>query len=120
MLTQSQIQAIKAHVALDERTQELIRLATRDLYNGPGHVNDEDYPGFSAAVHLISDAFEATDLYLDNEIDEVIGDTEPHWHGECGCTEESEIVGYYPEHVIHLDARDVVRYVVGKELARYV
>jgi hypothetical protein len=104
MLTQSQIQAVKAHVALDERTQELIRLARADLYNGPNANHDEDYPGFAPACHLISEAFEATDLYLDTDSDEVM-ESEP-----------DEVT----EFVVHLDSRDVVRYVVGKELARYV
>ncbi len=125
MLTANQIEAIRAHVALDERTRELIRLARWDLYNGP--INDDpevNYPGFPAACSLISDAIEVSDLYLDVEIDEVIGDTEPHWHStDCGCDGDDPDaceVGYYPEHVIRVDARNVVQALVGRELARYV
>lgn len=113
MLTHSQIAAIRAHVALDERTQELIRLATADLYNGPNANEDEDYPGFVPACHMIREAFEVTDLYIDTEIDEVIGDTEPSFDPEDECS-------YSPDTVLHLDSRDVVRALVGSELARYV
>jgi hypothetical protein len=113
MLTQSQIQAIRDHVALDERTQELIRLATADLYHGPYANEDENYPGFVPACHMIRDAFEATDLYLDTEIGEVIGDSEPSY-------DLDDDRSYSPETVLHLDSRDVVRALVGSELARYV
>ena len=116
MLTQAQIQAVRAHVALDERTQELIRLATADLYHGPYANEDEDYPGFVAACHMIRDAFEPTDLYIDMQVDEVIGDTEPTFLDD----EPDAEIGYYASDVLHLDSRDVVRAVVGSELARYV
>lgn len=123
MLTPSQVTAIRDHVALDERTQELIRLARWDLYNGPT-VSEDNYPGFTKACSLISEALPSTDLYLDVEIDEVIGDTEPHWHSkECGCDGDEPdtcVVGYYPEHVIRVDSRNVVSALVGRELARYV
>jgi hypothetical protein len=121
MLTQSQIDAIREHVALDDHTQELIRLATWDLYEGPSGASEEsDYPGFSAAVDMISKAIEVSDLYIDVEIDEVIGDTEPHWHGDCSCDETTDVVGYYPDTVLHVDSREVVRALVGRELAEYV
>lgn len=114
MLTHDQIQAVRAHVALDERTQELIRLARADLFNGPNGVHDDsDYPGFSAAVAMITDAIEVTDLYIDTDTDEVIGDTEPSFDPDDECS-------YSREHVICLDAREVVRTLVGKELLRYV
>jgi hypothetical protein len=128
MLTRAQTDAIREHVVLDEHTRELIRLACADLYHGPIHAafDGEDldrWPGFPAACEMIREAVPRTDLYLDVEIDEVIGDEEPHWHGPgCGCVPDTgdEVTGYYPEHVLRVDSRDVVRALVGSELARYV
>jgi hypothetical protein len=128
MLTRAQTDAIREHVALDTHINRLIRLARTDLYEGPAQlVVDEDdhepYPGFVAACEMIREAIPRSDLYLDVEIDEVIGDVEPHWHGcECGCEPDDPDapVGYYPESVLHVDQRDVVRMLVGRELSEYV
>jgi hypothetical protein len=108
MLTKAQTQAIRAHVALDERTQDLIRLATADLMHGPSfyHDEDEDYPGFSAAVDLISQAIEVTDLYIDTSCDEIVA--------------ESDLEHVFPADVLHLDSRYVVRALVGRKLLEYV
>jgi hypothetical protein len=117
MLTHSQVMAIRDHVALDERTQELIRLANSDLYLGPldsdeGEVGD--WPGFAPACHMIRDAFDGiTDLYIDTDTDDVIGDTEPSFDPDDECS-------YSPDMVIHVDSRQVVRALVGAELAGYV
>lgn len=127
MLTRAQSDAIREHVALDEPILRLIRLARTDLFEGPTHVVDEDdhepYPGFPAACEMIRAALPSDGLYVDVDIDEVIGDVEPHWHGcECGCepNDSDAPVGYYPESVLHVDQRDVVRVLVGRELSGYV
>lgn len=124
MLTKAQSDAIREHVALDEPVLRLIRLANTDLYEGPTHVEDDDpdrYPGFPAACEMIRAALPSGDLYIDVEIDEVIGDSEPHWCG-CGCEPDDPDapVGYYPESVLRVDQRDVVRVLVGRELSGYV
>ncbi len=62
-------------------------------------------------------------FYLDVEFDEVIGDSEPHIHGcECGCEPDDPDApdGYYPESVLYVNQRDVVRVLVGHELSEYV
>lgn len=108
MLTKAQADAIRLHVALDEPICRLINLATTDLHAGPSYVEaDEDdhdpWPGFAAACRLIRDAVPRSDLYIDLDTDEVIGDIEP-----------------LLERVLHVDNRVVVRALVGTELSRYV
>lgn len=128
MLTSAQTDAIREHVALDTHIKRLVRLAMADLYAGPAHVMiDEDdhepYPGFAAACEMIREAIPRSDLYIDVEIDEVIGDTEPHMHGcECGCDPDDPDapIGYYPENVRCVDSREVVRALVGRELSEHI
>lgn len=108
MLTKAQTDAIREHVALEEPIRRLISLATTDLYNGPIYVEvDEDdhdaWPGFAAACRLIRDALPSSDLFIDLDTDEVIGDIEP-----------------LLDNVLHVDQRVVVSALVGRELARYV
>jgi len=110
MLTRTQANAIRDHVALDEPIRRLISLATTDLYHGPLVVEDEHgdeadgYPGFVAACRMIGDAMPRSDLYIVD--DEVIGDVEPLLGDEDG--------------VLCVDSRLVVRVLVGAELSRYV
>ena len=123
--------AIRDHVKLDDRTRELISLANRDLYEGPIDVwtADDDtlkrWPGFSAACCMIADALPAGDLWIDVEIDEVIGDSEPEWHHEECHEDESpcatgDAIHYYPDSVLHVDQREVWRALVGRELAAHL
>lgn len=108
MLTRTQADAIREHVALDEPIRRLISLATTDLYHGPiiteeEHGDEADsYPGFVTACRMIRDAMPRADLYIID--DEVIGDVEPLL--DCD--------------VLHVDSRVVVRVLVGAELSRYV
>lgn len=109
MLTRTQTDAIREHVALSEPTLRLIRLANTDLYEGPGIIStDEDdhdaWPGFAAACEMIREAIPRSDLYLDLDCDEVIGDVEP---------DDSE-------RVLCVDHRHVVSVLVGRELSRHV
>lgn len=109
MLTPAQVDAIREHVALEEPIRRLISLATTDLYHGPVYVEvDEDdcdaWPGFAAACRIIRDAMPGSDLFIDLETDEVIGDGEEP----------------LLDHVLCVDSRDVVGALVGRELARYV
>lgn len=113
MLTASQAASIRAHFALDARTQELINLARADLFHGPGANDDEDYPGFAAACHIIRESLDVGDLYVDSDFDDVIGDTEPSY-------DPDDDTSYSPDRVVHVDSREVVRVLVGTELARYV
>jgi hypothetical protein len=109
MLTRAQANAIREHVELDEPIRRLISLATTDLYHGPiitaeEHGDEADaYPGFVAACRMIGDAMPRSDLYIDLDVDEVIGEIEPLF-----------------DNVLHVDNRDVVRVLVGAELSRYV
>lgn len=108
MMTANQINAVRAHVALDEHTKSLIRLATHDLYEGPIDADslgeEHEWPGFCTAVEMIADAMPEGDLYLDTIFDDV-SDSEP---------EEMHAA------IVVLDKRAVVRALVGRELAQYV
>lgn len=125
MLTQAQRDAIRMHVALDEPIRRLISLATTDLYCGPLYVEvDEDdtdtWPGFVAACRIIRDAMPSSDLYLDLDVDEVIGETEPEWLAGDDEDQDDDVPRYRPDCVLHVDNRVVVRTLVGAELSRYV
>ncbi|HEY8926184.1 MAG TPA: hypothetical protein VIU64_17500 [Polyangia bacterium] len=126
MLTRAQADAIREHVALGEHVRRLIGLARADLYHGPirGALDDEEraeWPGFFTACEMIAAELPRSDLYIDLDVDEVIGESEPRWHGpECGCAEDPEVACYHPDVVLHVDRSTVVRALVGSELARHV
>jgi hypothetical protein len=78
---------------LDSQITTLIAQANYDLYYGP--CEDEDYPGFSTAVRLISDAISVSVFNAVISVD--------------GCDEDVEIA-----------PRDAKIALVGRELAQYV
>ncbi len=65
---------------MPDTVEELVALATEDLYNGP--VVDDDYPGFQKAVAVIASwwADEGGTVYLDTQTDTVLD--ERGWHDE--------------------------------------
>lgn len=58
---------------MPDTIEELVALATEDLYNGPV-VDNDDYPGFSKAVAVIASwwADEGGTVYLDTQTDTVL------------------------------------------------
>lgn len=108
MLTPAQADAIREYVALEEPIRRLVTLATTDLHHGPIHhdrdEDDDPWPGFDAACAIIRDAIPSSDLFIDIDVDEVIGDSEP----DC------------VENVVRVDSRLVRRVLIGSALARYI
>lgn len=108
MLTPAQADAIREYIALEEPIRRLVILATTDLYHGPIHrdrdEDDDPWPGFAAACAIIRDAIPSSDLFIDTDADEVIGDSEPD----------------FAESVVRVDSRLVRRVLVGSTLARYI
>lgn len=142
----STIKAIRDFAELDDNTLGLIRLANHDLYCGPLSVDDAEalihpdvvrWPGFVEACRLIRDAIDASpasgDLWIDGQSG-IVQDREPEWtqrcencseceegEYECGeCLGEGFVTNEHPEDWTHIDARDVKRVLVGKDLAEYV
>jgi hypothetical protein len=100
--------------ALDETTRRLIVQARIDLYEGPdANADDEDnpetrYPGFCRAVKRIREALRETlpaSLYFDTESET--------WHEEIFPDDACEL--HY-----ELDRSELVRILVGRELAEYI
>jgi hypothetical protein len=100
--------------SLPNTARGLIHAANLDLYFGPNEPN-EDYPGFTAALDAIFEALEnlnITDVYVD----------------ECGIL-ECEPESYFdedsqswvePENYYLIEAKDIIRKIVGKELIQYI
>lgn len=90
---------------LDDETRRLINQANFDLYHGP--CQEDDWPGFVTACRKVKLALADLPrvLFVDSDSDSVT-DSEP--------TEDDG--GDWR----HLDARDVMRAIVGKELVDYV
>jgi hypothetical protein len=123
---------------LDTDVRRLINQATFDLWYGPG-VGDDDndaprYPGFGPACDQIKAALASlpSTLYLFDDW-EGWSETEPEAHpcDECGGTaidsEDAEDRCPYcvrgsvePDPYYALDRSEVVRIIVGKELAEYI
>ena len=120
MLTSNQEKAIRSFVLADvgDDTKRLIRLANYDLYYGPVTEPDdgEPWPGFVRACREIRDAIRVSDLYLDSQSGEVT-DTEPQW---CDCIADDCTEQHFPSDYYKVERADVMRIVVGKELAPYV
>ena len=115
---------------LDADTERLITQATYDLYFGPIGDDDEDappYPGFETACDRIKLALRdlPSTLYLFDDWEDW-SETEPEAHtceeckgdgGPCDFCVDGSVD---PEPYYALDRSEVVRIVVGKELAEYV
>lgn len=100
--------------ALDADVKRLIAQARVDLYEGPnGNSDDEDdpetrYPGFCSAVKRIREALRGAlpaSLYFDTESET--------WHEEQFPDDACEV--HY-----EFDRSELVRILVGKELAEYI
>lgn len=125
--------------SLDTRVQDLIAMAHCDLWYGPHTAEtfqEEDptretiYPGFSAAVGEIARALPST-LWIDTGTEDCL-ESEPSLVETCyecaaeeGC-EDCNVCGgrgeldAYLEDIVEVGRKDIVRAVVGKELAEYV
>lgn len=107
---------------LSTRIKRLISWARYDLYYGPTPEGDdidntgEIYPGFSRAIDEIKDALDdVSDIYIDT-MAESWSDKEPEgWQDENGEWVEPEYGDYY-----RLERSEVLRYILGKELASYL
>lgn len=121
--------------ALGEDTQQLISNARRDLHSGPLYLDEDgdvvspfdedairfDFPG---AVDTLSDAFDALEglmtFYVDDEgftYDSDPRDDEDNWE-EGDEEDEMEYVG--PQTYYIIEPADVIKAMVGKELADYI
>ena len=113
-------EAVEEKYPLPEEIQMLITQATYDLYYGPWGVEEIDgyiYPGFASACDQISDAVdEVSDLYIDIQSGEAFEHEPEPWTDE----ETGEVVEPYYEDWYHLDRKEVLKYLVGKELATYI
>ena len=110
---------VRERFPLSADVNRLISAATFDLWHGPqraGEVIDDQwvYPGFSEAVDLIRKALDVVcELWIDRDSD-CTADSEP---------QSEEIDGQWCEPAgdwWHLERRDVLRVLLGKELATYV
>lgn len=91
--------------------KSLIAQANSDLYYGPNQ--DEDYIGFVPACNAIGKALDDIgDLYVDLQSEEVF-DKEPQ-----GFEDEGE--WFEPGDYCHLERRDVLKRIVGRELASHL
>jgi hypothetical protein len=105
-------------LASNPEVSTLINQANWDLYNGPPSDRD-GYPGFTSATRTISSALnDVSDLWVSTECNDWL-DTQPCW--ECVDDETGELLeGENPEFWAHVDRRDVLRAIVGRELVEYV
>lgn len=113
------VQIVQQQYPLTDDVRHVISAATTDLYFGPLSVADrmnggQPYPGFHAAFEQIRDAVEnVTDLWVDRDSD-AVSESEPE--GEWIDGEWFEPGG----ESWHLERRDVLRALLGRELATYV
>lgn len=101
---------------LEPSTLRLIAQANYDLHYGPtgGGLDDEDseYPGFTKATRAIRSALDdlPSALYVDLGC-EGWQDVEPTWDHDAGVFEED---------YCRVERHDLVKALIGKELAAYV
>ena len=98
--------------ALPENVRSLIHKANYDLYFGP-MPEDEEYPGFSSALHLINEHLEISDVYIDES--GYVMECEPEGWIDEESGEYIEPMDYYL-----IEAKDILVKVVGKELHSYL
>lgn len=113
--------AVREHFNLSDDIRRLIRLANYDLYNGPiGEPDDgKPWPGFSKACDIVKEYMPDGDIWIDDQSDEIM-DSEPNWwYPECEDENPDEIY-YNSEDVAVYHKRDIVKILVGSELAGYV
>lgn len=125
--------AKKVRKDLGKKLVTWIELANWDLYYGPlaesgggyGAARAKDiaaggkaygFPGWQKAVKVIAENLsDVGDLYVDTFSGDW-SDSEPDW----GATDEEGVPYYNPEDWVHVDRREVLAHVVGKELVEYV
>ncbi len=130
--------ALRELYPLDDDTARLVRACNWDLYNGPLSVDDADalelapWPGFSRAVREIAASLRSVgDAWITH--DACAFRDEPRWGGTCESCEGSGEVrgrecrdcsgighGEDPADYYHYERADVIRVLVGRELAPYV
>ena len=119
---------------LDPSIVKLIEGAKQDLHFGPAYGEESDFPGFETACLAIKSALEdvPSTLYVDTDA-EVWQESEPSAYEcpECvgngvptdddcpGCAGSGKVEPYLEE-TYQVERRDLVRALVGKELAEYV
>lgn len=99
---------------IPDHVRGLIHAANLDLYFGPNEP-DDDYPGFTAALDAIAEALEKlniTDVYVDEC---GILECEPEAYFDDDLQEWIEPMDYY-----QVEAKDIIRKIVGKELIQYI
>ncbi len=103
-----------------EPIQQLINSANFDLYFGPYPANEPIdcefiYPGFQEAMRQINNAVNDIDeIWVDSQ-SEFVSDREPQ-----GEEIDGEWIEPYWEDWYHLDRREVLSYLLGKELHKYL
>ena len=99
---------------IPDHVRGLIHAANLDLYFGPNEP-DDDYPVFTAALDAIAEALEKlniTDVYVDEC---GILECEPEAYFDDDLQEWIEPMDYY-----QVEAKDIIRKIVGKELIQYI
>lgn len=139
MTTQSTRKAIETHILakLDERVQKLIPIAIADLWHGPlsaENVAEEqpdlgfEYPSFQEACDEIKSALRlarVSELYVDDLSGEIV-ESEPDCCAGEDCEECKGVPGRdascgrsLPEDWTRYEKQDIIKIVLGKELAPY-
>lgn len=106
---------------ITDEVNRLINCANFDLYYGPyetGFEPDGDgwkYPGFTESVRKISAALgDVRELWFDSDWNGVL-EREPE-----GEEIDGEYIEPFWESIYHLERKDVLRALVGKELVSYL
>ncbi len=110
-----EIQQYVESLNLPNNIKTLISQAKYDLYYGP-IVDDPEYPGFSTATSLISQALEdVNDLWIDTFAGSY-STSEP----EPIEDDEGETIEPTYEDYLHLSRERVQQHIVGTELGKYL
>ena len=116
--------AVNEHLQISKEIQKLINLCNTDLYFGPLEAGEDEegvYPGFSKALNIITDELdEISDLWYDNMTGEIYDSETQAESAMCYEDEEGEIIYDECHEVYHVERRDVLTTLLGKELASYI
>lgn len=111
-----------------DETRRLVFFAQQDLYNGPSGL-DENYPGFETACQKIREELSHVPSALWIDIySETVSEVEPEWcnHESGHEVEQDDVVkaiecdGHSPNDWQLIERAQIIRTIVGKELAQYV
>ena len=115
-------------LSLTPEIVNLINQAKVDLYYGPSYLDKDGEDcscfdegatqfDFRAACDKISEALgNVSDLWIDTQSSDW-QTKEPEW---CWKDPDGELCMEYPEDWYHMERDEVLAYIVGKELVRYV